>query len=380
MSASSVDVIHEFFANAIPGTEGVLCEELRDLGFASVRLNRGGIPFRGTLHEGFRACLASRIAQRIQLLMGRFPAPQKDALYAGVRQLEWERYLTPAQTLTVKAVCRGSVLTHSGFVGLTVKDAIVDRIRAHHGSRPSIDREDADIRVFLHLANNKATVYLDLSGEPLHRRGYRTATGDAPLRETLAAALLRMAAWDRKTTLIDPLCGSGTLAIEAAMWAGNLAPGLSRSRFGFERWACFSAQDAICLRELCGRLRASVAPPAVRILATDCDPDVLHMAKKNARCAGVKLAMRQQDVLKDFQPPSARALVITNPPYGVRLDKDPLFARKLMAVFSRCHGCRVAVLAGHPDFEREMSLRTVKRIPLKNGNLDCTFLIYDIPA
>ena len=248
----------EFFAGCIPGTESVLCEELRELGFSSVRLNRGGIPFRGAWSEGWRACLESRIAQRIQLLLLRFPCPTQEALYDGVQSIDWNPYITHRQTLSVSAFCTSSTLRHSGFVALKAKDAIVDRIRLQEGKRPSVDREDPDLRVFIYLANDKASVYLDLSGDALHRRGYRKQGGEAPLRETLAAALIGLSGWDRRSPFMDPMCGSGTIAIEAALWAANKAPGLTRERFGFERWANFSPDDALAMRELRGALRLSL--------------------------------------------------------------------------------------------------------------------------
>lgn len=244
--------IQQFLASSIPGTEGVLCDELRELGFSGVRLNRGSIPFRGRWSEGWRACLVSRIAQRIRVLLHRFPAPNEEALYAGIREVDWRPFLTWRQTLAVGAVCRASTINHSGFAALKVKDAIVDQIRDNGEKRPSVSREDPDLRVYLYLVENRAAIYLDLSGESLHRRGYRLKTGEAPLRETLAAAILRLSGWDRASPLVDPMCGSGTIAIEAALWASGRAPGLSRDRFGFERWANFGEEERRMMRELRG--------------------------------------------------------------------------------------------------------------------------------
>jgi putative N6-adenine-specific DNA methylase len=367
----------EFHASGIAGTEEVLCDELRELGLPSVRFNRGGIPFRGTWQDGWRACLQSRIAQRIHVLLARFPAPSPELLYAGVQSVDWARHLTPMQTFSVHAVCRGSQLKHEGVTALKVKDAIVDQLRASHGTRPDV-AEDPDVRVFLYLGNDKAALYLDMSGEPLHKRGYRRETGEAPLRETLAAAMLRMAGWDRKTRLLDPLCGSGTIAIEAALWAANIAPGLSRERFGFERWASFDEEAAQALREMKGGLRAARAGQMPRIIASDVDAAVLAKAQVNARAAGVKLAFREQSVL-DLQGDDQPALIVTNPPYGVRLETDQLFPRKAMAAFCRLHGWRVALLAGAPAYAQEMSPRPRLRVPLLNGDLPCEFLLYDIP-
>ena len=367
----------EFFAATIPGTERALCEELRELGFASVRLNRGGVPFRGPWREGWRACLQSRIAQRIQLLVGRFSAPTEDALYDGVRAIDWTPYLSVSHTLAISAVCRASAITHSGFAALKVKDAIVDSLRGRSGQRPSVDRDDPDLRVFVHLANDKAAVYADLAGTPLHKRGYGRDAGEAPLRETLAAALLRISGWDRATPLTDPMCGSGTIAIEAAMWAANIAPGLGRSQFGFERWANFGPAESAMLKELRSELRANVTGQDARIVASDIDESVLSKAKANARAAGVRLAFRNRSVL-DLQSDATSGLVVTNPPYGVRLEKDPQFCKQLAATFSRLHGWRVCILAGAPDYERMMSAKPKFKVHIPSGGLDCDFLVYNI--
>jgi len=369
--------MHEFFAAAIPGTEQALCDELRELGFASVRLNRGGIPFRGTWRDGWRACLESRIAQRIQLLVARFPAPSQDALYEQIRRIDWSHFVTRHQTLSVSAVCRASEINHSGFAALKVKDGIVDQVREKTKRRPSVDKEGADVRIFMHLANDKAAVYLDLAGEPLHRRGYRTETGEAPLRETLAAALLRMSGWDRQSLLLDPMCGSGTIAIEAAMWSAGIAPGLGRERFGFERWANFDEEKADELKTLRGELRRAGGGKAARVVAADVDEDVLEIAKRNARKAGVRPAFRHQSIL-DLQAPGPDGTVITNPPYGVRLETDPTLCRGVAAALSRLHGWHVCLLAGTPDYEREISTKPTSSIPITNGDLQCRFLTYEM--
>ena len=376
-AARASGAVMEFQASCISGTEPALCQELREIGLPSVRLNRGAIPFRGTWQDGWRACLQSRIAQRIHVLMARFPAATPEAIYAGARNVDWSPHLTPAQTFAISAVCVGSTIRHSGFAALKVKDAIADQIRASsHGERPDVVK-DPDVRVFLYLANNKAALYLDLSGEPLSKRGYRQDTGEAPLRETLAAAILRMSGWDRSTRLIDPMCGSGTIAIEAALWAANIAPGLFRARFGFERWASFGPAEAQTLREIKGELRAASTSRASRIVAADIDAKVLEKARSNARAAGVQLVFREQSVL-DLQRDGNETLVITNPPYGVRLEADPLFVRQVAATLCRLHGWQVGLLAGTPIYAQHISLRPRERIPLMNGELPCEFLLYDI--
>lgn len=368
----------EFHAAAIPGTETVLRDELAELGFRSVRLNRGGIPFRGTRRDGWRACLTSRLAQRIQLLVTRFSAPTEGALYGGAQAVDWTRWIGPRHSLAIRAVSNGSALRHTGYIALKIKDAIVDQVRDATGRRPDVDREAPDLRVFVHLANDRAAIYLDLAGEPLHRRGYRTEAGAAPLRETLAAALLRLAGWDRGTPLIDPLCGSGTIAIEAAQWAAGRAPGLTRDRFGFERWADFTEADADALRAMRGELRGATVPRGARITAADLDEDVLDVARANARRAGVRLSFRTQDACT-LQGDDRKAWLVTNPPFGQRLEAEPAFVQRFAATITGLHGWRVALLAGSPAYARHIPLHPTARHPLRNGDLPCEALIYDVP-
>jgi len=369
--------MQEFFATAIRHTEPALCDELRELGFQSVRLNRGGIPFRGDWREGWRACLQSRIAQRIHVVVGRFPASTPDALYDAVRSVDWSPYITASQTIAVSSVVVGSGIRHSGFTALRTKDAIVDQVRDRQGSRPAVSRDDPDVRVFVYLANDRATLYLDLSGEPLHRRGYRVQAGEAPLRETLAATVLRRSGWDRRSPLIDPMCGSGTIAIEAALWAGNIAPGLARERFGFERWANFGDAEATAIKALRGDVRAEASGQKPRIVASDIDPGAVAVAQANARMAGVRLAFREQSVF-ELQADGVRRTLVSNLPYGVRLAAEPDFVNKVATVVCRLHGWRAALLAGTDAYERAISLCPVSKTPLVNGDLDCNVLVYDV--
>lgn len=367
----------DFYAAAIPGTEQALCDELRELGFSSVRLNRGGIPFRGTREDGWRACLQSRIAQRIQLLLTRFPAADEQSLYNGAQGVQWNTWLTPKHTLSVSAVCVGSNITHSGFVALKVKDAIVDQLRTPDGTRPSVEKDDADVRVFVYLANDKAALYLDLCGTPLHKRGYRLESAEAPLRETLASAMLRLSGWDRRMPLIDPMCGSGTIAIEAAQWAVNRPPALDRGRFGFERWADFTPEDEGRLKAICGELRGAVLGSPPKIQAADTDEAMVAAAKTNARAAGVKLAFRQRSVL-DLQPGDTPTVIVTNPPYGVRLQNDMAMTQKIAAKFGQLSGWRVCILDEGKTYERLIRAKPTAAHPIKNGDLDCRFLVYDM--
>ncbi len=378
--ASVSDSHHDFYATASSGTEPALHDELKEMGLKGVRPQPGGIPFQGSLEDGWRVCLASRIASRVMLLLGRFAAPHRDGLYDGIRAIDWTPYCSPHHTLAVASVCNGSrAFTHSGMPALIAKDAIVDQIRDTVGSRPSVDREDPDVRVFLHIGGERASIYLDLSGaQPLSRRGYRQAAGEAPLRETLAAAILRLAGWDRQTPLTDPMCGSGTLPIEAALWARNLAPGLPRERFGFERWADFDDTGRETLRRLCGEARAAALASSPRIVASDNDGAMLEIARANARRAGVRLAFKQQDIAH-LDTGGDRRFIILNPPYDERLAADSAFCRRVMTGLSRLHGCRVAMITALPEYLRVMSVPPVMSLPLKNGALDSRLLVWEIP-
>jgi 23S rRNA G2445 N2-methylase RlmL len=371
-------MILDFYAPASPGTEVALRDELCELGLTGVRLNRGGIPFRGRWRDGWYACLHSRIAQRIQVLLATFEATSPAQLYEGVRDIDWTPFLSPALTLSVSAFSRSTVFTHSGFVALKAKDALVDSMRDRFGARPDVDKEDPDVRLFLYVSDTRVKVYLDLSGEALYRRGCRAAAGEAPLRETLAAALLRMSGWDRTSPLADPMCGAGTIVIEAAMWAGNIAPGIFRERFGFERWAGHDETARELMREMRGQARAAAHRQFPRIIGSDADAAVLELAQANAKTAGVRVQFRQRRI-EELQLGTDVHLVITNPPYDQRLATSEDDFRAIAAALSRLHGKRVCILSGNPQLDKMIPAVAASRQTVKNGNLDCEFLVYTMP-
>ena len=380
-----------FFATAAKGTEPAIRDELRELGFRGVRADRGGVHFRGALSEGFRACLWSRSAVRVLLLLAEIEAPDGDALYEGVRDIDWSLVLDDERTLAVRAFAKESALSHTQFIAQKTKDAVVDQLRDRSGVRPDVDRDDPDVLLFVHVSHDRASVYLDMSGEALHRRGYRQSSVEAPLKESLAAAILRLSGWDRERPLVDPMCGSGTLVIEAAMWARGIAPGLSRERFGFERWRSFGEDEQRIVRRLREEARSRAAsglrPPAAAARASktgpaiwgfDVDRTAVDAARANARAAGLDLRIDQRsvDALEPFATPGH---VIVNPPYGERLPADaPLYA-SMAAAFRRMAGHRVAVLAGSPAAERALPRRPDKMQIVYNGPLPCRLIMADIP-
>jgi putative N6-adenine-specific DNA methylase len=362
------------FATAARGTEGALRDELRELGFKTVRAERGGVHFGGELAEGARACLELRTAHRVLYRLDAFPAPDGTALYEGVRATDWSPYLTAQHTLSVRAVCRDSRLTHSQFIAQKSKDAIVDQLRERFGARPSVDRADPDVTLFVHVVRDLCTVYLDLSGESLHRRGYRAETLDAPLKESLAAAILRLSGWDRARPLIDPMCGSGTIAIEAALWARRIAPGLLRERFGLERWACHDEAQRRGMTDLREAAFARILPESPPIFGGDIDPAAISIATENARVAGVKVIFRQRGVA-DLTPLSPPGMVLTNPPYGERLaGGDELYAAMAKAMLA-LRGHRIAILAGSPAIARAFHHDATRSLAVYNGDIECRLLI-----
>ncbi len=252
------------------------------------------------------------------------------------------------------------------------KDAVVDQLRERWGERPSVDRADPDLALFVHLVRDVATVYLDLAGESLHRRGYRAEAMETPLKESLAAAILRLSGWDRERPLVDPMCGSGTIPIEAALWARRIAPGLLRERFGLERWACHDEGARRGMADLREAAFARILPACPPIFRSDIDPAALAVAAENARVAGVKVTFRRASVA-DLAPLSPPGMVVTNPPYGERLaGSEELFAAMAKALLA-LPGHRVAVLAGSPAIARAFHHDAARSSPSTTATSSAVF-------
>ncbi|RMG14235.1 MAG: RNA methyltransferase [Deltaproteobacteria bacterium] len=382
MLASDLDTTHRFFVPAAKGTEGVLKRELAAFLGRPVRGQRGGACFRGTLVDGLQVCLFSRIGQRVLLAVGEGPADDGDALYTAARSVPWERMLTPETPFSVRATGGNAALRHGHFIALRTKDAVADRLRAHLGRRPDVDREDPAVRIAVHVAGDRACFYLDLAGAPLHQRGYRTEAGQAPLRETLAAAVLALAPVGAEEAIVDPMCGSGTLVIEQAQVALGIAPGLGR-RFAFHRWPGFHGGPAQAAWDrLVARARAARRPTRAALMGRDHDPRVLEVAARNARRAGVAEWVRfEQRDARDLSGLPAGVTIVTNPPYGTRLGRRSRQLDGFLRHFAAaCQACRprprLVVLTGHPRFERLFGGTPRRRHTLFNGPLECRLLVY----
>ncbi len=364
----------QLFASCAQGTETALRDELFELRFEGVRAARGGVHFTGSRREAARACLWSRVAMRVLEPVAEFECDSEDALYAGVAEIDLSEVLTPRHTLSVSAACRTSRLTHTQYIAQRTKDAIVDRQRESQGARSDVDRKDPDVHVFVHLVRDRATLYLDHAGAPLHLRGYRVAAGEAPLKETLAAAVLRLSGFDPELGVLDPMCGSGTFLIEAALWAAGRAPGILRERFGFERWASYDASEQQAMRELREGAKGDPARAQAPCLGSDVDPEVLEIAAKNAARAGVRVELSKLSIA-EARPAFAAGLMLANPPYGERLDADRELPRKLARLIDRFPDHRVGIL-----LSEDQGLGRTRRKPhlfsLFNGDLPCTLRTY----
>jgi 23S rRNA G2445 N2-methylase RlmL len=367
----------EFFATAAKGTEGALRDELRELRMRQIRADRGGVHFGGSFHDAMRACYESRIAMRVLWRRGQFDASDGDALYEGVRALDLSDVLTPAQSLSVSATVKHGSLTHSGFVAQKTKDALVDAQREHFGKRSDVDREDADVKLTVHVVRDQAELYLDLAGSPLYRRGYRVEAREAPIKETLAAAMLRLAGWDRTRPLVDPMCGSGTIAIEALLWSRQIAPGaLRKTKYGFERWASHDPAKKDALIAIRERAKARVTKQGPEVLALDVDGNAVTLARKLAQRAGVDLRCERLDV-RDFMGTDPPGHVVTNPPYGIRLSRGEDFDRELGAALSNLPGHRVSVICQDRQLAESIRSRPIQEHALWNGDLECRLFSWD---
>lgn len=374
-----------FFATCARGTEGALRRELAALRLPAVRGDRGGVAFEGRMEHGLEACLWSRTAMRVLLELGRFPAADAAGLYAGARALPWADWLSARSTLAVEASVASTAITHSGFAALKVKDAVVDALRDRLGARPDVDPKDPDVRVVLHLARDQATLSLDLAGEPLHRRGWRAAVTEAPLKETLAAAVLSLGRVPGDRPFLDPMCGSGTLCIEQALAARRLAPGLGRA-FGFQRWPGYRGGWQSAWDRMKEEARASALPRApAPIAGRDHSAKALEAARRNAAAAGVAadVAFEPGDA-RDLEPAGPEGTLCFNPPYGERLAARPLqlggLYRGLAAMLRRHGGWTAVILSGSPLLERAIALRPEVTHRLWNGPLEVRLLRYRIPG
>jgi 23S rRNA (guanine2445-N2)-methyltransferase / 23S rRNA (guanine2069-N7)-methyltransferase len=381
----------QLFATCAKGLENLLFDELNQLGANNVRQTIAGCWFEGDLTTAYRSCLWSRIASRILLKLGACEALRAESVAAMVATTAWEAIFTPRQTFIIDFAGDNKAIRHTQFGAQLVKDGIVDRFRELGLNRPSVAKTLPDIRVNAHLHKDKLTWYLDLSGDSLHRRGYRQQQGAAPLRETLAAAVAIRAGVNQQTSVVyDPFCGSGTLLLEAAMIRFDRAPGLTRRGWGFESWLGHNAslwQQELTAAEQ--RFNNAYQAEKARFIGIDSDPRMIAIAQQNAERLGFTDCMNYSEGLAEQAIPAELAtseqgerLLITNPPYGERLGEEVetlLLYRRFGAQLRQCFdGWKLAILAGDESLLKRMKLRSYKKYKLYNGALEVLLALYDL--
>lgn len=381
-----------FFATTAKHLEPLLEAELRSFGATKIQKVRAGVAFEGDLELAYRACLWSRVASRILLPLRTFPAPNPEKLYGGTKGIKWSDHLGPENTLAVDFSTSRSAITHTQFGALKVKDAIVDQIRSNTGDRPSIDTQMPDIRVNVYVLEDQATVSLDLAGSSLHLRGYRDESTPAPLKENLAAALLLQAGWPEKCTpregvepqsFFDPMCGSGTLPIEAALIASDTAPGLLRRHWGFSRWRGHDAKLWDKLIAEAQARRKEIPLRGQKIVGYDVDPRAIRAAIANSRTAGVERFIHfEKRELNLAERPGDTGVFMANPPYGERLGEveelKPVYKHIGDVMKKTFKGWTGYILTGSPDLAKSVGLAAKRKIPLFNGAIECRLLEYEL--
>lgn len=364
---------HRFFAPCPRGLEEALRDELHQLGIPHPSKTDGGVGFQAPWSSMYWVNLKSQIASRVLWDLGRSPYGSEDDVYRAAYSLPWPDWFLPSCTIKVKVSAKRCPLPSLDFLTLRIKDAICDKFIAVRGRRPSIDTKQPHVKVDAFLDERTVTFYLDTSGEPLFKRGHRLAAVDAPLRENLAAGLLRLAGWKPTETLLDPMCGGGTIPLEAVMMSRHIAPGIARN-FAFERFTNHDAKLWGHLREVArSKQRAEVQAP---VYASDHDPAAVKVAQRAFQGAGIGIDVRlQQRDLLELDPPADQGVMLINPPYGIRLsapDELETFYPKLGdRLKQRWAGWRVYLFTGDSRVPKLIGLTPSKRIPLFNGPLEC---------
>ena len=368
----------ELIAKTFMGLEPVLAKELTQLGANDVEIGRRMVSFTGDKEMMYRANFQLHTAIRILKPIRHFRAKSADDVYEEIKKIDWTEYLGTDKTFTVDAVVFSEEFRHSKFVSYKVKDAIVDQFREKTGKRPNISVANPDIRLNMHIAEDKCTLSLDSSGESLHRRGYRQESVEAPLNEVLAAGMILLSGWQADTDFIDPMCGSGTLLIEAALIAKNMAPGLFRKEFAFEKWPDFDADlfDEIYNDE------SQERDFNHKIYGYDIDMKAVNTARMNVKAAGLSdiITIEQQD-FKNFTQPANKSIMISNPPYGERISTPDLLGTYKMIGERLKHqfkGNDAWILSYREECFDQIGLKPSIKIPLYNGSLECEFRKYQM--
>lgn len=368
----------ELIAKTFMGLEPVLAKELTQLGANNVQIGRRMVSFTGDKEMMYRANFQLHTAIRILKPIARFKARSADEVYEEVKKIDWSKYIEKVKTFSVDSVVYSEEFRNSRFVTYKVKDAIVDQFRENTGTRPNISVSNPDIRLNIHIAEADATLSLDSSGESLHRRGYRQESVEAPLNEVLAAGMILMTGWRGETDFIDPMCGSGTLLVEAALIAHNMSPGIFRKEFAFEKWPDFDAELFDTIYNDDSQEREFTH----HIYGYDIDMKAVNTARLNVRAAGLSNDITVENAdFKDFTQPKEKSLLVVNPPYGERISTPNLLNTYKMIGERLKHafmGNEAWVLSYREECFEAIGLKPSIKIPVYNGSLECEFRKYTI--
>lgn len=359
-----------------------MATELLRLGAKNVEQHNRAVSFEGDKGFMYKANLCLRTALRVLVPFETFQVSDEKSLYDAMQQIDWEKYMDVTDTLAIDTVLNSDKFTHSQYISQKAKDAIVDQFRAKHGERPSVDLDRPTMRINMHIFNDTCTLAFDSSGESLHKRGYRDKTNLAPINEVLAAGLVLLSGWDKRTNFIDPMCGSGTIVVEAALIANNIPPGYFREEFGFQRWHKFMAFDEELWNLIFDSAVNKITDHQQTIIGGELSSNVAKKAKENVKLAKVDdlVTIRNCD-MKDFEVPPGRGVVIINPPYGERMVKDnidELYKMMGDTFKQKFNGYDCWILSSNMDALKNVGLRPSRKITLYNGQLECKFMKYEM--
>ncbi len=370
---------YRLIAKTIAGLEEVLAAELTALGAEDIEILKRAVSFSGNLELMYNANLWCRTALRILKPIMVFKVNNNDDLYNNVNGYEWEKLFNTEQTFSIDSVVGGEVFTHSQFVAQKTKDAIVDRFRKLYNKRPSVDIQAPDMRINIHIYKDDCTISLDSSGESLHKRGYRLTASEAPMSEVLAAGLVLLSGWDKKSNFVDPMCGSGTIACEAAMIALNIAPARYRKNWGFEHWRDFDIKLWKKIKSECDNQMVKYEGT---ILASDISERAVQIAKGNIRSAGLSDTIKlTHHAFADLVPPPSPGVLVCNPPYGERIKEDDMLSlyKGIGDAFKKNYsGYDAWVISSDLQLIKFVGLRPTRKIPIFNGQLECRFMKFSI--
>lgn len=369
----------EYIAKTLFGLEEVLADELRNLGAADIKIYNRAVGFSGDKRMLYKANYHLRTALKILVPVSEAEINNEKELYAFVRSVVWERYLGVNDTLAVEVAMNTDLFTHSQYISQKIKDAIVDQFRDKFGSRPSVDLERPTLRINAYISNKTIKLSRDSSGESLHRRGYRYQQGPAPMNEVLAAGLIKLTGWNTEVPLVDFMCGSGTIPIEAAMLALKIPPGDLRAQYGFQQWKDY---DSKLFNEIASDKSFRIEQSEVRIFASDIAPESVRLAQRHAQNAGVLHNIRFSTChFNDFSPPPAPGIILINPPYGERIVQPNL--NDLYLQIGDCFkkgyaGYEAWIISANAEANKHVGLRPSQKIPVYNGQLECRFSRYSL--